>query len=149
MVGDGQAKPDYSKHEKQRVSAFVASVFQLFPAYGGDLLKDDNFKAQCRIHADSIIKMQPDNYNERLDKIKQLIAVQNFKGFIACYKNSLMALAIATGDMDKLNHDYNLAYPTIKKNDDFHERLKIAKESKSDIETAKKNISRLKGLFNE
>ncbi len=126
--------------------AFVASVFQLYPNYGGELLKDDNFKAQCRIHAPEIVKFQPDNYNDRLNKIKMLVAVPNFKDLLGNYKNSVMALAAAAGYMDKLNHDYHLAYPTQQKND-FSERHQKSIENQCDPELAKKHIEKIRNMF--
>jgi len=146
-VNFDDAKPGYTKNERARVKAFVASVFQLFPNYSNELLHDDNFQAQCRIHAGNIINFQPDNYNVRLQHVKQLVAVQNMKGLLGNYRNSIQALSAAAGDMEKLEHDYSTAYPHQPKEGDLQKRIEQAKKDASEPDVARKHLDKLMKEF--
>ncbi len=139
-------QPDnYSEDERFKVRAFVASVFQMFPDYHNENKKDSNFSAYCRMYAKEIIAF--DNASERLEKVKKLIAVQNMKGLLGNYKNSVQALAVACGDMDKLNHDYRTAYPSNQNSTGAIAMIEKQKAIPKDEQLAKDTIKQLKDLF--
>ena len=137
----------YTKAEISTVRSFVASVFTLFPNYSNDLLKDDNFRAQCRMYAKEIIAMSPSEFEERLLKSKKLIGVSNMRGLLGNYKNAVQALAITAGDLEKINHDYRIAFPSHQKSTGAVEAIKLIDSSASDETTAQANIGAIKDML--
>ncbi len=137
----------YSAEEKSYVRAFVGSVFQMFPNYNNELLKDDNFRAQCRMYAKEIIAMPASEYEDRLNKTKRLVSVQNMKGLLGNYRNSVQALAISAGDLEKLNHDYRIAFPSHQSGSGAIEGIKMIDSAASDDDTARAKIDEIKGLL--
>lgn len=135
-------KPDFNKEQKFRTKGFVLSVFQMFPDYNEQMKDEENIRAYCRMYVKDIVTFDQSNYDERLEKVKKLVAVQNLSGLIGNYRNSIHALSAACGSMEKLNHDYRVAYPSHQGGTGALEHIK---ENKSDL-THEEQIERAKGL---
>lgn len=114
LIESGQSaqQDELSIPDKHKVKNFVLSVFQLFPNYKGELTDESNIKTYCRIHQHKISKFSDNNYADRLRKAEALISQQNLNGLVGNYKNAIHALAGACGDMERLNHDYRIAFPS-------------------------------------
>lgn len=136
----------YTVDQIRKVKSFVASVYMLFTDYRGDFTKEEFFKDECRMWADEIISFENDA--ERLSMIKKLVAVSSMRELHGNYRTAKSALAIACQAIEHLNHDYRIAYP---RTGSTGELARIAEREKqityADVESGKKTINDLKGLF--
>jgi hypothetical protein len=147
IINEHEPKPDYSLEQKHRVKNFVLSVFQLFPNYRQELTDEENVKSYCRIHAHKVVLFPPKNYQERLEKVEALVSQQNLQGLIGNYKNAVHALAAACGAMDRLNHDYRIAFPSHQGASGALQHIEDMRSMASTEEKALSELDKLKGIF--
>lgn len=145
--GNESKKDDYTIEQRQAVAFFVGKILEMFPNYRDEMRKTENFKAKCRFSAPRIVNFSGDEAKDRIEKIRDLVAVQNMRGLNGNYKSFEFALLCAIGDMDKLNHDYRLAYPTHNRNDDAIKRIEQQRENSSTQEKALSELDKIKGLL--
>jgi len=132
-----------SDREKTRI--FVASVMQLYNI-DLDVRRMEGFSALCKAHHSEISKMTTTEYNQRLNKIKKITAVPNFKGLNGNYFTAQNALRIACADITLLNHDFYLIYPHNVNNQALND-IRNSELEERDKEIAKKTLNQLKNLF--
>jgi len=138
-----QTESKYTREEQIAVKAFVLSVYALYSfRQVGESRDKETLKATMRIYADDILKMNSEQMQKRLERIKELKQA-------GCKKYDWPddALSHGTANHAIFIHDYHQYYPP--RADALgvrNDALKIEVQP-TDPEQAKANAKRLRDMF--